>query len=69
MNGVYYMKYQYANSVFESKLNAASLFNEILNNYSKYSRLSNFKAYLEKWCSVMLNAFKAEEKKSLFLKD
>ena len=68
MNGVYYMKYQYANSVFEPKLNAASLFNEIMNNYSKYSRLSNFKAYLEKWCSVMLDTFKAEEKKEFVFK-
>jgi len=65
---VYYMKYQYLNSVFESKLNASSLYNEIMNNYSAYSSLNNFHDYLENWCAVMLNAFKTEENKEFIFK-
>lgn len=62
------MKYQYANDVFESKVSAASLFTEIMNNYPQYSRLSNFHVYLEKWCSVMLDAFKLEENREFIFK-
>lgn len=62
------MKYQYANDVFESKINATSLFNEVMRNYSKYSRLNGFHTYLEKWCSIMLDAFRSEENKEFVFK-
>lgn len=63
------MKYQYINDTFESRVNAASLFNEIMkNNNDKYIRLSNFQTYLEKWCKVMLDSFKSEENKEFIFK-
>jgi hypothetical protein len=62
------MKYQYEDKVFESKINAASLYREIMRNKYKYNGIDGFNEYLEKWYSVMLDTFKSEDKKEFVFK-